>query len=231
MPNPIRRRRLGGGAGFTPKRLPGLVFWVKAESLGLSDGTTIQTWTDLSGNGNDLTQLTAGNRPTYKVNIQNGLPVVRFAAAATSFMDTPSFALSQPSTLASAFTARGSPGKYVADSVTVVDQRDFFIQADTTLQMYCGTVFNITVPTMLNVFHAAVLVYNGAASVGNFDGVETTGDVGGSNGTGIRLGRSGGGSTVYGDVDVGEFIAYARVLSAPERALIQAYLKRRWGTP
>jgi protocatechuate 3,4-dioxygenase beta subunit len=54
--------------------------WLSANSgVGTStDGTAIQTWTDRSGNNNNATQATAGNRPVLKNNIQNGKPVVRF---------------------------------------------------------------------------------------------------------------------------------------------------------
>lgn len=45
---------------------------------GLVDGNAVATWADLSGGGFDLTQGTAGAKPTFKTGIQNGLPVVRF---------------------------------------------------------------------------------------------------------------------------------------------------------
>lgn len=45
---------------------------------GLSDGTGVQTWDDLSTNANNATQATSGNRPLYKVNIQGGNPMLLF---------------------------------------------------------------------------------------------------------------------------------------------------------
>lgn len=44
-----------------------------------TDGTAIATWADQSGHGNDAAQATGGKQPTYKVNILNGKPVLRFA--------------------------------------------------------------------------------------------------------------------------------------------------------
>lgn len=52
------------------------------------DGDTVQQWNDQSGNVRNFTQAVAGNRPTFKTAIVNGLPVVRFAAAATSFLSS-----------------------------------------------------------------------------------------------------------------------------------------------
>lgn len=43
-----------------------------------TDGDAVGRWEDQSGNGNHFTAITDGsNRPTYKENIVNGLPVVR----------------------------------------------------------------------------------------------------------------------------------------------------------
>ena len=65
-------------ASFIPTEISGLKFWVKADSLSLSDGDPVGTWADQSGNGNDATQSTAGFKPLYKTNIQHGKPIVRF---------------------------------------------------------------------------------------------------------------------------------------------------------
>jgi len=58
----------------------GLIGWYRADTLAaLADGDTVATWADQSGNGADLTQPTAGSRPTKQT--VGGLPVVRSAAA------------------------------------------------------------------------------------------------------------------------------------------------------
>jgi hypothetical protein len=45
---------------------------------GLSDGTSITTWNDISGNARDATQATSTKKPTYKTGIQGGNPIARF---------------------------------------------------------------------------------------------------------------------------------------------------------
>ena len=52
--------------------------WLKADTLALSDGDAIATWTDRSGNSNDLTQSTEILKPLYKTNILNGHPAILF---------------------------------------------------------------------------------------------------------------------------------------------------------
>jgi hypothetical protein len=45
---------------------------------GISDGSVVSTWSDLSGNGKDATQSTNSLRPLYKTAIIGGQPTVRF---------------------------------------------------------------------------------------------------------------------------------------------------------
>ena len=60
-----------------PGGVTGLALWLDASQLtGLSDGNTVDTWTDMSGVGNHATK-TAG-APTYKTGVLNGQPVIRF---------------------------------------------------------------------------------------------------------------------------------------------------------
>ena len=65
-----RARHLKGKAA-------GASFHFDARFIDSTDGTAIQTWSDLAGT-NDLTQATSGSRPVYKTNIFNGNPVIRF---------------------------------------------------------------------------------------------------------------------------------------------------------
>ena len=44
----------------------------------VSDGTTVETWSDRSGNARDAAQATAGSRATYKTAIQGGNGILRF---------------------------------------------------------------------------------------------------------------------------------------------------------
>jgi hypothetical protein len=45
---------------------------------GLSDGTGVDTWNDLSSKANNATQSTSGKRPLYKTNIRGGCPMLLF---------------------------------------------------------------------------------------------------------------------------------------------------------
>jgi hypothetical protein len=75
------------------------ILWTRSEDLSsLSNGDRISTWTDNSGNSNDLTQGTSTYQPEYVTNVQNGFPVVRFNQTngrirKTSFTDFPTSAI------------------------------------------------------------------------------------------------------------------------------------------
>lgn len=60
---------------LAPNAISGLQLWLDADAIsGLSDGDTVATWADQSGNGNDYTGNNAGI--TYQTGVLNGLPVV-----------------------------------------------------------------------------------------------------------------------------------------------------------
>ena len=66
-------------ASFLPTDISGMQLWLRADKItGLSDGDSVTTWLDESGQSNDVTQATAANKPTWQTNEINGLAVVRF---------------------------------------------------------------------------------------------------------------------------------------------------------
>lgn len=67
-----------GISSVIPSDLPGLLIWLKADSLSLSDGDPVALWPDLSGNGNDLSQSNASMKPIFRVNRLNGLAALTF---------------------------------------------------------------------------------------------------------------------------------------------------------
>lgn len=73
----------------TPFSINALQIFVQANSLngGLSSGTTVDTWNDLSGN---LNHFTATSGPIYVDNQLNGLPIVAFdATSQVMYTDNP----------------------------------------------------------------------------------------------------------------------------------------------
>lgn len=74
--------KYGVNAAFPKHDLPASaddpVMWVDADAIdGLSDGATVSTWYNLTGDDNNFLKGSTGN-PVYKVNQVGGRPVVRF---------------------------------------------------------------------------------------------------------------------------------------------------------
>jgi len=64
-----------------------LAVWFKADAIsGLGTGGTVTTWPDESGNGNSATAPNSSQAPVYVAGAINGLPVVRFNAADSTYL-------------------------------------------------------------------------------------------------------------------------------------------------
>ena len=68
-----------GSVAWNPTNLGStLTAWYKADSISGSDGDSIASWSDSSGNGNTASQAVAVRKPTLQTAELNGLSVVRF---------------------------------------------------------------------------------------------------------------------------------------------------------
>jgi len=61
-----------------PTEISGLQLWLRADSNVTLNGTTVNSWNDCSGNGNNVIQTGASPQPNLIYNAIKGLPVVRF---------------------------------------------------------------------------------------------------------------------------------------------------------
>lgn len=77
---------------FKPRSVGATVAY-DSRYINQSDGTAVSTWSDMSGNGRDLSQSTSSKQPTYKTGIQGGAGVVRFDGSGDA-LSTPSYSVS-----------------------------------------------------------------------------------------------------------------------------------------
>lgn len=85
--SPLPATRSTRRALLVPRRAVGFsspldyapALWLRASDIaGLADAAAVTTWPDISGNSRDATQATAARQPTFRTNVLNGQPVVRF---------------------------------------------------------------------------------------------------------------------------------------------------------
>lgn len=223
-------RRIGAGlaVAFDPLTLPGLVGWWKADALALADGAAVATWPDSSGNGNDATNGVAGERPTYKTGIANGLPVLRFDAVDDALQTA--LAINGALTILAVYAWSGAGA---GSGHRVVRGSNNWLLGPYTgqCQFFCGAFIG-TPPALTGgqfiqqtVRQAAA---NGAAE--NFlNGASLgTGTASAAPGT-LRFGTLSGVDSAASDV--AEIIACNQDLSTANRQAAEAYLKSKWGTP
>lgn len=232
--SPFKKR-----ASFSPKDIAGLTAWFDASQItGVADGATLATWPDSSGNGNNATQTTGGDQPTYynttAAKLVNGLPAVWWATS-TDYMTTAAFAtaLTVGTVFAVASIDNGGANTYVYDGITGGNRWALgYGFPGLGVAQGGGTVIQTSFTQGTTVHQYTAGYAASSSSFFNLDGASVgTGNIGTDTLTGITLGA------YFGLMDYNyngvmcEFLWYNSVLSSTNINKVQAYLKSKWGTP
>lgn len=198
-------------AGFTPASVYGLETWYYQPDIDYAAGT----WVDRSGNSRNLTQATAGSRPTLSAALAelNGKYGVGFDSV-DDFIQTAGFTLTQPETILSVLRQRSwSAGRIFYDGVTDLSGVLQQITATPQLRMYAGTALGAVTALPLGRFGQVTTVFNTTASGLTIGGArQATGAAGSGNMGGVTLGyysASGG-----ADAQFSEHMVYRGVVGA-----------------
>jgi hypothetical protein len=64
---------------FVPQSIPGCALWLRSDQGIILNGSTVSGWNDFSGNGNNCSQATSADQPTYvSSGGANNLPYLSF---------------------------------------------------------------------------------------------------------------------------------------------------------
>lgn len=215
---------------WVPTDVSGLLRWWKADSLALSNGAEVLSWTDSSANHDDATGST-GSVPLFKTNQLNGKPALDFAGGDKTLAHTLSRAGGTNTTFA--FVA-----KYLA---AVPAAAEFIFGAgDYYLQLGSDSGINPDAAAILNSgsaganfgegFRLFLATVNSAGSaVAYRDGTQVDAQNIGTDAIGASLAIS---DLPDGAPFVGmlaELLAYDSVLSADNQLRLTAYLKQKYG--
>ncbi len=220
-----------GQRNILPNEISNNVLWLDAKDASTIslNGSTVSQWSDKSGGGNNVTQGTASNQPTYQATGLNGKPTLVFDGNLTSLYLS-AFSkpfTSQPITVFCVvqFGATLVTSQNVFDSAT-----RFIFGVDAT---YAGTSLSYTASTV-NTPHQHSLIYNNTSSINRRDGIQVaSGTVGANAPSDMRIGgRFDGVNHNYNlNGKLSELIFYDRLLPTSEIEQVESYLDRKWMTP
>lgn len=219
----------------SPADLTGLHGWWDASQIaGAVDNTTIASWPDLSGNGRNFAQATAGTRPTYLANQLGAGPAVNFSGA--QWMSTAAFtAMAQPYTIfAVARPATGGDRDILGGNNTTSFQR-FRLRAHNagTYRIWAaGAGVEIAVAGNNGTKRTlAAVVKGGTTGDGNVSRLRVNAVESTAQGLGtepltiltVGAGNIAGSTPLTGDVM--KVIVYSRELTTAEITRVEAYLQ------
>jgi len=229
---------ISGGAltAFSPSQISGLTVWLDASQIsGLNNNDPVTTWTDLSGNGNNATQATGSQKPTYKTSGLNGRPVVLFDGVddklATAAFSSP---LAQPASIYAvvSWSLTGSAYQDPIDGIASGQRMVIAFEVATQkFAMFAGAAVTLGgVASAGASFHLLNAIYNGASSSGFINGVNQPGlssNPGTEGMTGVLLGDAPIGGQAFSG-RIAEVLVYSGAHSATQRQSIETYLNSKW---
>lgn len=212
----------------TGNNLPGTVTLVgrwKASSINQADNTAVATWPALAGS--NMTQATSGSQPSYRTNVLNGKPVVRFdgvddaIATATTMPVT-----AQPYTIYLVLKANVVSGVKTPASFTGAE-----FYNNVAARTFWGGSSNRTFGTYTaGTWEVWCAVADGASTLCAVNGTLVGSGSGGTSGNGTisRIGHSNNAGRNW-DGDIAEVIYCSGAHDATQRAAVHAYVTAEYG--
>ena len=219
---------------FSPSDISGLKVWLKADvGAGSSNNDPVGTWSDQSGGGHDFTQSNGSNKPTFKTNIRNGLPVVRFADSTAQSLDGGDLS-ALFSSGASVFAAANGTNGVNHQMIYEHQNQDSWWQfggAGYFGTFRNGRLSNTPSSGFSNGWHVwSLTAASGGAYKVWFDGTNMINQASGwtfQAGNAHIIGRNRQNSETDNQ-DIGEIIVYDSALNDTDRGLVEQYLNDRW---
>lgn len=229
-----------GGVGSSSNN----VFWIKADAItGLSNGNDVTSWTDQSGNTNDISQGNTTYTPRYYTNILNNKPIVRWEQADTRIRKT-NFNNFPSSAVTTIYVNRNSDSNDgIVSYATAADNNHYLIFNNANLTDYRvgnmssgiagnGNTWRIYTNTWLSTNGNFTLYRNGTQNYSNNGlGTGSTISSGGCLAIGAEQDAVDGGydpaQSHHGDM--AEVIMYNSVLNTAQRIIVENYLSSKYG--
>jgi len=219
----------GKGELFSPLDLsPAAWFDASDESTITDTGGAVDTWADKSGNGYDVTQATAANKPTTGTRTMNGLNVLDFDGSSDYLQGAFGATLTQPNTIFMVFDLESYGGTmFLYDGIDASNRHTVY-RSSSIYRAFAGVdqgggTFDADP-------HISRAVFNGSASSLHIDGSSNiaTSDFGSQSLTGLTLGARYSAANFFSGA-IAEVIVVDGTLTAQQIADTETYLADKWG--
>ncbi|UII23958.1 T9SS type A sorting domain-containing protein [Fulvivirga ligni] len=234
---------IGSGTGSDGK--PHLQMWYEASDIGLSNNSSVTSWADKSGNGRNITQVTAAARPTMKTaaDANYSFDAVRFDGT-DDFLNIDGSVITNTDYTVVAVAARRTGGRNVimggATGSTNQNFHPYFNSSTLNLHHWgndynvaysggAGSTANGTTPNfgvfVFNLSSTGREMFQNGTSLGT-DG--STSQL--TSYSGAALGRIAA-INEFSDLDIAELIVYSDDLNFVEMVILQNYLSSKYDIP
>lgn len=222
---------------FDPTQIAGLVLWLDASQIsGFASGASLSVWTDLSGQGNHMTNSLVTQQPVYTANKQNGLAMVTNNVNSATFglANSASVVTQAPISIVgvSAITNSGNfqlfgNGKYATGS-NGTTAPGFTLTGIVTVAGNPGYWSGTTPIQHSLVWESGSVLTVSFYKGGSLNSATTRSTEGATPASYFTTVAIWGSQSLLGDM--GEFIVYKTALSASDRTRLESYLTTKWGT-
>lgn len=233
-----------GAVAFLPSDISNLALWLDASDAATitESGGAVSAWADKSGNGNDATQGSAPNQPTYQATGLNGKPTLHFAADHLNVADDISLDHTGLTVfVVTAATVDNAGSHYILWKWLDTTNREFILRHDFNNNdtrffsssngsavdgSITGGALNLGTAQILEVIND-----NGAATGsqllidGASVGTDSTPGTIFNGSDSLKVGHSSGG----GEKVISEVLLYTQPLNTDQRDQIRTYLTEKWG--
>lgn len=231
------------GSAFTPSSVASLLAWYDFSDASLlfqlSNGTTavsanndpVGYVTDKTSGAKHFIQATAGSRPLFKTNVQNGRSVVKFDG--TDDFLTNALAVTTSAAYVMGVFSLPSTNKVFMDGVDGVNRLviSFFIATSNEFGILSGASGFDEPYTAAATYHLWEAKFAGASSAVLMDSAAfASGTTATITTAGLTLCVSNDLATGFGPSGIGELLFFSAVPSAGDLASLRTYLNARWAT-
>lgn len=220
-----------------PFNIAGYSGHYRAEDIVVGDGSPVATWSDVSPNGNDLTQGTVSSQPLFDVNYGD-YPAVVFDGLQDRIFNNTLFIPSTTQCLLCVVRTNSTILNRIVMGTTDISNRATMIINDTNLGdvggSFTGSLSSspniVSTSVNDNDWHVVVVRHNGITTSISVDGgapVDIVGAIAASNIVTFSLGSIGFGGSFY-EGGIAESLFYTQNLTDPQLTTLVNFLKSKY---